>query len=305
MTKSKREVPNHIDIQTGDILDVSHTHHVHHAARKLKDGACIIINGGGVYAFASASGAGLYEIAKAKKRNMLERPPVTMVPWTVLETLIDWDILKGDTPQDHIRNFLYGLHHEVPVVTIYPVQYEKTRSFLTDTLGSEWADTIIWKSDKGHHTLAIDTLGYPGVRKLIEVAGQFDIRAIFFTSANLPGDPTIADPNLVRSTFPGITVFEDAIIDVHVASHIAKGLRGWTSYTAIDLSELGNGVISITRLGSVDRELLSQFIHEYFREGTLKLRHQEDARELTHTPPLNDLSAMRSFFTMIREYHKG
>src|SRR3989338_9512205 len=180
---------------------------VFHIVDQLGNGKPVIFNGGGVYAFVAANKEGLLRIGEDKGRSMLERPPVMAAEWDMVKPIVDWSNLKGKFDEKVLKQFFFKLHYTLPAVVIFPVIEEKARELLTQTLGADWAKRMIWK-DKRVSTCAIDTLAYPGVNTLVHNAREQGFDAVYFTSANKPGEPTISNLKEVQKVFPGITVIE-------------------------------------------------------------------------------------------------
>ncbi len=274
--------------------------HIHFLLRRMDRGQCIIFNGGGVYAFASVNHEGLMHIARAKQRNMLERPPVIACMWSEIYDLIDWDVIKEGVPKGKGIELFRLIHEALPAVLIYPVQGHLAKQRVRESLNESWTDKIVWKNEQ-HYTLAVDTMAYPAVHRLVEVASvAYDKPLLYITSANLPGDPTIDNPVEVMQTFPGIPVLEDPFIDSIVYHQRKHGYRGWSSYTSIDVTGLPERILRVVRIGSLAPAVLQQFCDEILGPNVLHVDAKSVQRTLTTLPPYNDLPAMHAFFSYIR-----
>ena len=173
----------------------------------------------------------------------------------------------------------FKLHYTLPAVVIFPVIEEKARELLTQTLGADWAKRMIWK-DKRVSTCAIDTLAYPGVNTLVHNAREQGFDAVYFTSANKPGEPTISNLEEVQKVFPGITGYND-----------------WTSYTAIDVTLLPKGKMRLERIGSLSVQVLKDFSRSLL--PGLEINDSDARKNLTTIPAFNCLPATKVLFKEI------
>jgi len=278
--------------------------HLAYIVNIMSSGKPIIFNGGGVYAFATQSISGLNEITRAKKREMLDRPPVIATSLNYVFPLLDWDFLlsKGTFTKLFLSNFFTDLHYTMPVVTIYPVIRRPSVAFFSKFLSNSWGEKMVWNN--GYcNTLAVDTLAYPGVKRLVEKADFYGNPVLFFTSANFPGDPTIYDYAVVKKTFPTIDVIQDSFIDSLVQSHKNFGYDEWSSYTTIDLTKIPEGLVEIKRIGSVGLELVQYYFDTFFGRNHLKVVNTKDSKALIRHPSFNNFESMKHLFSNLEQYY--
>lgn len=244
-------------------------------------GHCAIFHGG-VYAFFAVNPSGLQEIAHAKKRNMLEKPPVSAISWKNLVKLIDVSKLSnGFTSKQKLLDFLKDCHENIPSVIVYPVIFKKAAELIKNSLNSQWIDKLIWSKGK-NKTMAIDTLAIPSVKRIVQEIQKRNFKVVFLTSANFPGQPTIDNAQEVKKHFPNIPILQDQFFETMFANQkkmqkFSHKQTPWTSYTTIDVTNIAKGLIEITRLGSLSLSTIASIFNKHFPKKKISFKIEKNA----------------------------